>query len=130
MSSPVGRTARSRNAPSIRHTKDRCTVPLVTASPIQRLVHLLGSILAFFFLRNRRIIYILDNTFRPDSDLDVLVTFSLDADWSLFDRVQMQQELASIVERQVDLVSNRASDRSQNWIRRREILETAKIIIV
>jgi hypothetical protein len=27
----------------------------------------------------------------------VLVTFSFDADWSLFDHVQMQQELASIV---------------------------------
>jgi hypothetical protein len=59
---------------------------------------LLGLILAFFFLKNRRIIYILDNTFRPDSDLDVLITFSLDADWSLFDHVQMQQELANIQE--------------------------------
>ena len=60
----------------------------------------------------------------------MLVTFSLDADRILFDRVQMQQELASIVERQVDLVSNRASDRSQNWIRRQEILKTAKTIYV
>jgi predicted nucleotidyltransferase len=66
---------------------------------------------------------VLRDDFRPDSDLDVLVTFSLDADRILFDRVQMQQELASIVERQVDLVSNRASDRSHNEIRRREILE-------
>jgi predicted nucleotidyltransferase len=56
----------------------------------------------------------------------VLVTFSLDADWSLFDRVQMQQELASIVGRKVDLVSKRGSDRTQNWLRHREILETAK----
>jgi predicted nucleotidyltransferase len=73
---------------------------------------------------------VLRNDFRPDSDLDVLVTFSFDADWSLFDHVQMQQELAKILERKVDLVSKRAIERSQNWIRRREILETAKIIYV
>jgi hypothetical protein len=71
---------------------------------------------------------VLRDDFRPESDLDVLVTFSFDADWSLFDHVQMQQELAKILERKVDLVSKRAIERSQNWIRRREILETAKII--
>jgi predicted nucleotidyltransferase len=40
----------------------------------------------------------------------------------------MQQELESIFGRKVDLVSKRAIVRSQNWIRRREILETAKLI--
>lgn len=42
----------------------------------------------------------------------------------------MQQELANILECQADLVSKRAIERSHNWIRRREILETAKIIYV
>ena len=73
---------------------------------------------------------VLRDDFRPDSDIDLLVTFSPDADWSLFDHVQMQQELANILERKVDLVSKRALERSHNWIRRREILETAKIIYV
>ncbi|MDJ0636302.1 MAG: nucleotidyltransferase domain-containing protein [Xenococcaceae cyanobacterium MO_188.B29] len=73
---------------------------------------------------------VLRDDFRPDSDIDVLVTFSLDADWSLFDHVQMQQELVNILKRKVDLVSKRAIERSHNWIRRREILETAKIIYV
>ena len=73
---------------------------------------------------------VLRDDFRPDSDIDLLVTFSPDADWSLFDHVQMQQELANILERQVDLVSKRAIERSHNWIRRRKILETAKIIYV
>ena len=73
---------------------------------------------------------VLRDDFRPDSDIDLLVTFSPDADWSLFDHVQMQQELANILGRRVDLVSKRAIERSQNWIRRREILETAKIIYV
>ena len=73
---------------------------------------------------------VLRDDFRPDSDIDVLVTFSPNANWSLFDHVKMQQELANILERQVDLVSKRAIERSHNWIRRREILETAKIIYV
>lgn len=73
---------------------------------------------------------VLRDDFHADSDIDLLVTFSPDADWSLFDHVQMQQELANILERKVDLVSKRAIKRSKNWIRRREILETAKIIYV
>ena len=73
---------------------------------------------------------VLRDDFRPDSDIDVLVTFSPNANWSLFDHVKMQQELANILERQVDLVSKQAIKRSHNWIRRREILETAKIIYV
>ena len=52
---------------------------------------------------------VLRDDFHADSDIDMLVTFSPDADWSLFDHVQMQQELANILERQVDLVSKRAS---------------------
>ena len=71
---------------------------------------------------------ILRDDFRPDSDIDVLVTFGSNADWSLFDHVKMQQELENILGRKVDLVSKRAIEHSHNWIRRQEILETAKII--
>ena len=73
---------------------------------------------------------VLREDFRPDSDVDVLISFDLDADWGLLDHVQMQQELGNIFSRKVDLVSKRAIVRSENWIRRREILETAKIIYV
>src|SRR5436190_20333564 len=45
--------------------------------------------------------------FRPDSDLDLLVRFAPDADWSLMDHVAMEEELAGIVGRKVDLVSTR-----------------------
>ena len=37
--------------------------------------------------------------FRPDSDLDLLVRFAPDADWSLLDHVAMEEELAAIVGR-------------------------------
>ena len=71
---------------------------------------------------------VLRSDFRSDSDIDMLISFSSSADWSLFDHVKMQQELENILGRQVDLVSKRAIERSHNWIRRREILETAKVI--
>ena len=73
---------------------------------------------------------ILRDDFHPDSDVDMLVTFHPNADWSLFDHVKMQQELGNILERKVDLVSKRAIERSHNWIRRKEILETANVIYV
>jgi len=66
--------------------------------------------------------------FRPDSDLDILATFSDDADWGLFDHVQMQQELQALLQRRVDLVSRRALERSQNWLLRQEILDTAQML--
>jgi predicted nucleotidyltransferase len=68
----------------------------------------------------------LRDDFRPDSDVDMLVTFSPDARWSLFDHVTMEEELAIIVGRKVDLVNRRAIERSANWIRRKAILETAE----
>jgi uncharacterized protein len=64
--------------------------------------------------------------FRPDSDLDLLVRFTPDADWSLIDHVAMEEELTGIIGRKVDLVSERAIERSSNWIRRAAILETAE----
>jgi len=64
--------------------------------------------------------------FRPDSDLDLLVRFLPDADWSLLDHVTMEEELSGIVGRKVDLVSQRAIERSSNWIRRKAILESAE----
>ena len=36
---------------------------------------------------------VLRDDFRPDSDVDVLVTFAPDAEWSLFDDVDMEEEL-------------------------------------
>jgi len=69
---------------------------------------------------------VLRDDFRPDSDVDVLVTFDPDAQWSLFDHVDMEEELSVLVGRKVDLVSRRAIEQSANWIRRKAILETAE----
>ena len=68
---------------------------------------------------------VLREDFHPESDIDVLVSFSPDADWSLLDHIEMQQELETILNHKVDVVSRRAVERSDNWIRRKAILESA-----
>lgn len=68
--------------------------------------------------------------FRPDSDIDVLVSFAPDAEWSLLDHAAMQDELTALLGRKVDLVSRRAIEHSGNWIRRLHILSTAEPVYV
>jgi predicted nucleotidyltransferase len=69
---------------------------------------------------------VLRDDFRPDSDVDVLVAFSPDAEWSLLDHMAMEEELAAIFSRKVDLISRKAIERSENYIRRNAILESAQ----
>jgi uncharacterized protein with HEPN domain len=64
----------------------------------------------------------LRDDFNPESDVDVLVTFVPSAHWSLLDLVRMQDELSGLWKRPVDLLTRRAVERSQNWIRRKAIL--------
>lgn len=71
---------------------------------------------------------VLREDFRPDSDIDLLVTFAPGASRSLFNHVDMQDELTSMLGRKVDLVSRHGVERSENLRRRREILETAEVI--
>ena len=66
--------------------------------------------------------------FQADSDVDVLVTFAQDANWGLWDHARMEDELAQLFGRNVDLVSRRAVEASPNWIRRRAILSSAERI--
>jgi|ERR1051325_65624 predicted nucleotidyltransferase len=63
--------------------------------------------------------------FGSDSDVDVLVSFAEDAQWSLFDHVHMQDELREIFGRDVDLLTRRAIEHSRNPIRQEAILTSA-----
>ena len=63
--------------------------------------------------------------FRPDSDVDVLVSFSSEARWSLLDLVKMQEELTAWFGRPTSIVEARAL---RNPFRRAEILRTRKIL--
>ena len=68
--------------------------------------------------------------FRPDSDVDVLVSFAPQARVTLFDMAQMQNELKDIFKREVDLVSKRGLENSRNYLRRKQILDSAQVIHV
>jgi predicted nucleotidyltransferase len=71
---------------------------------------------------------VLREDFRPDSDVDVLVRFEPDAQWSLFDLGDMQAELSRIFGRKVDLVEREAVEHSRHRLRRRHILENHRVI--
>ncbi len=70
----------------------------------------------------------LRDDFGPDSDVDVLVSFAPDAEWSLFDHLRMEEELSGLLGRDVDIVTRRAVEKSANWIRRESILKSARLV--
>ncbi len=71
---------------------------------------------------------VLRDDFRPDSDIDILVTFSPTAKRGLTETLQMRDELQDIFNRKVDLIMKAAIERSENWLRRKNILESAQVI--
>jgi predicted nucleotidyltransferase len=83
------------------------------------------------FCRRRQVVEfslfgsVLREDFRPDSDVDVLVTFAPDAQVSLFDLVDMKIELEGLFDRPVDVVEK---DALRNPFRKREILSTAQVV--
>jgi uncharacterized protein len=68
---------------------------------------------------------VLRDDFRPDSDLDVLVTFAEDAPWSLLDLLTMREHLQQIFGREVHLVEQAGL---RNPFRRQAILSHREVI--
>jgi uncharacterized protein len=68
---------------------------------------------------------VLSERFCAESDIDVLVSFKKDAGWSLFDFVDMIDELESIFGRKVDLVEK---DSLRNPFRKESILSSNEVI--
>ena len=68
---------------------------------------------------------VLRGDFRPDSDIDVLVTFAPDCGYSLFDLAEIKQELETILGHEVDLVEK---DSLKNPFRRHAILNNMEVI--
>lgn len=66
--------------------------------------------------------------FKPESDVDVLLSFKETANWGLFDHVQMRLDLEALFKRKVDLITRRALEQTQNELLRERILRTAKVI--
>ena len=63
-------------------------------------------------------------------DVDLLVTFAQDARWGLFEHEHMQNELAGLFGRSVDLITRRAIEASRNALRRNAILSSAVPVYV
>lgn len=67
--------------------------------------------------------------FHEDSDIDFLVRFEPGADKPWLGHFQdLQDDLSSLLGRSVDLVSRTAIEQSRNWIRRKAILDSARVI--
>lgn len=73
---------------------------------------------------------VLRDDFSPKSDIDVLVVFNPDLQYriSLIDVVRMEYELEDLFGRKVDFVDKRSVESDYNWIRRKDILNTAQVI--
>jgi len=71
---------------------------------------------------------VLREDFSDDSDIDVLVAFSDNARHTLFDLVDMEDELRTMFGRKVDLVSRRGIESSRNAVRRNAILNSAEAV--
>jgi len=68
---------------------------------------------------------VLREDFGANSDIDVLVDFAPDANWSLFDISRMRLELSCLFGREVDLVQR---DGLRNPYRHRRILTSREVI--
>ena len=68
---------------------------------------------------------VLRDDFRPDSDVDVLVSFEPDAGWTLLDLISMQREIAEVLGRSVDLIEEAAL---RNPYRRSAILKSKQVV--
>lgn len=68
---------------------------------------------------------VLREDFRPDSDIDVLVSIDPSAQIGLFEIAQMQIELEKMFKHPVDLVEKEGL---RNPYRRSEILSTAQVV--
>ena len=73
---------------------------------------------------------VLRSDFNPESDVDVLISFLPEAHITLFDMIQMQEELRTIFKREVDVISKRGVENSRNYLRRKSILNAAQVIHV
>ena len=73
---------------------------------------------------------ILRQDFNLNSDVDVLVTYLPAAKRGLFEKMRMKEDLETLLHRKVDLVSKKAIQKSSNWLRRENILNSAEVLYV
>ncbi len=73
---------------------------------------------------------VLRDDFCSDSDIDLLFTFEPDAKRGLTETLKIQDEFQTIFGCKVNLIVKSAIERSDNWLRKKNILESAQNIYV
>lgn len=71
---------------------------------------------------------ILRDDFRADSDIDFLYVLKQNTHWKLIDLIGAEEELTQLLGREVDLVGKASIEQSHNWLRKSNILSSAKVI--
>ena len=70
----------------------------------------------------------LRDDFDDESDVDVLVCFQEGSPQGLSELMSMEEELQTLFERHVDVIERRLVETSRNWVRRRNILQSARLL--
>ncbi len=73
---------------------------------------------------------VLRDDFGPDSDVDFMVTYHDDAKPGWPAVLDMEEQLAAVVGRRVEVAERYRVEAGENYIRRRHILNTAETIYV
>ena len=73
---------------------------------------------------------VLRDDFGPESDIHMMIRFKTKRTPGLFGIVEMEWELAELLSHRVGLVTREAIESSRNHIRRKAILESAKVVYV
>jgi uncharacterized protein len=71
---------------------------------------------------------VLRDDFRPDSDVDVLLTFAPEARIGL-EIVDIHDELSAIFGRKVDILTRRSVEHSSNYLFRDAVLREAHVVL-
>ena len=71
---------------------------------------------------------VLRDDFGADSDIDILLRFKTERTPGLFAFAEMEREMGELLARRVDLVNRAAIEQSRNYIRRKAILESARVV--
>lgn len=71
---------------------------------------------------------VLREDFRPDSDIDFLVTWAPGRRPRLFDMFRMKDELVELLGREVDLAQRQVVEADRNQFRKAAILDSARVI--
>lgn len=73
---------------------------------------------------------VLRDDFRPESDIDLLVTFAPGFRRGLAETLQIHETFQRLLGREVDVIVKKALERSPNIPRRDRILKSAEVICV